>query len=124
VDFLKAVDEFKRGTRRPFPAYTDVLEVLVRLGYRRVAPVGEFVLTKARSALRDAAADALRQAGDNGVAASKACDETCNDVRTGLDRRSAARRGDARRLADEATAGSGINAEQLAFIKAIDEYKR
>jgi len=33
---------------RPFPTLTEVLDVLLYLGYRRVAPVGEFKLSKGR----------------------------------------------------------------------------
>ena len=48
VDFLKAIDEYKRVNHRPFPTWTEVLDVILYLGYRRVAPVGEFKLTKGR----------------------------------------------------------------------------
>lgn len=46
--FLMAMDEYKRVNARPFPTLTEVLDVLLHLGYRKVAPVGEFHLTKAR----------------------------------------------------------------------------
>lgn len=48
LDFIKAIDEYKRVNHRPFPTWTEVLDVLLYLGYRRVAPVGEFRLTKGR----------------------------------------------------------------------------
>jgi hypothetical protein len=48
VDFLKAIDEYKRVNQRPFPTWTEVLDVVLYLGYRRVAPVGEFKLCKGR----------------------------------------------------------------------------
>jgi hypothetical protein len=48
VDFLKAIDEYKRVNHRPFPTWTEVLDVVLFLGYRRVAPIGEFTMTKAR----------------------------------------------------------------------------
>jgi hypothetical protein len=47
-DFIQAVDEYKRVNRRPFPSWTEILDIVLYLGYRRVAPVGEFGLTKPR----------------------------------------------------------------------------
>jgi hypothetical protein len=37
VNFMKAMDEYKRLNRRPFPTWSEVLEVLHALGYRKVA---------------------------------------------------------------------------------------
>jgi hypothetical protein len=37
IDFMKAMDQYKRDNRRPFPTWSEVLEVLMALGYRRVA---------------------------------------------------------------------------------------
>jgi hypothetical protein len=37
IDFMKAMDQYKRENRRPFPTWSEVLEVLRALGYRRVA---------------------------------------------------------------------------------------
>lgn len=34
---MKAMDRYKRENRRPFPTWSEVLEVLRSLGYRRVA---------------------------------------------------------------------------------------
>ena len=48
LDFLKAVDEYKRVNDRPFPTLTEVLDIVLYLGYRKVAPVGEFKLRKGR----------------------------------------------------------------------------
>lgn len=48
LDFLKAVDEYKRVNDRPFPALTEILDIALYLGYRKVAPVGEFKLCKGR----------------------------------------------------------------------------
>jgi len=36
-EFLMAVDEYKRKNARPFPTWTEVLEVVKALGYRKVA---------------------------------------------------------------------------------------
>ena len=36
TEFMKAMDRYKRENRRPFPTWSEVLEVLRSLGYRRV----------------------------------------------------------------------------------------
>ncbi|MEP0846598.1 MAG: hypothetical protein HRF50_07220 [Phycisphaerae bacterium] len=48
LEFIKAVDEYKRVNSRPFPTWTEVLDVVLYLGYRKVAPIGEFRLCKGR----------------------------------------------------------------------------
>ncbi|UCC96819.1 MAG: hypothetical protein JSW66_13345 [Phycisphaerales bacterium] len=43
-EFLMAIDEYKRKNTRPFPTWTEVLEVIKALGYRKVAepqPLGK-----------------------------------------------------------------------------------
>lgn len=37
IVFMKAMDQYKRSNRRPFPTWSEVLEVLYTLGYRKVA---------------------------------------------------------------------------------------
>jgi len=37
IEFMKSMDQYKRNNRRPFPTWSEVLEVLRALGYRRVA---------------------------------------------------------------------------------------
>jgi hypothetical protein len=36
-EFLMAINEYKRKNTRPFPTWTEVLEVIKALGYRKVA---------------------------------------------------------------------------------------
>jgi hypothetical protein len=36
IAFMKAMDQYKRANRRPFPTWSEVLEVLYSLGYRKV----------------------------------------------------------------------------------------
>jgi hypothetical protein len=36
-DFLMAVDDYKKLNNRPFPSWTEILEVIKALGYRKVA---------------------------------------------------------------------------------------
>ena len=35
IIFMKAMDQYKRANRRPFPTWSEVLEVLHSLGYRK-----------------------------------------------------------------------------------------
>jgi len=36
-EFLKAVNEYKQLNNRPFPTWTEVLDIVTAMGYRRVA---------------------------------------------------------------------------------------
>ncbi len=36
-EFLMAVDQYKKANQRPFPTWTEVLEIIHALGYRKVA---------------------------------------------------------------------------------------
>ena len=36
-EFLMAIDEYKQKNSRPFPTWTEILEVVKALGYRKVA---------------------------------------------------------------------------------------
>jgi len=36
-DFLMAIDKYKKQNARPFPTWTEVLEVIKALGYRKIA---------------------------------------------------------------------------------------
>jgi hypothetical protein len=38
IIFMKAMDTYKRANRRPFPTWSEVLEVLRSLGYAKVNP--------------------------------------------------------------------------------------
>lgn len=38
IEFMKAMDDYKRRSGRQFPTWSEVLEVLRDLGYRKVAP--------------------------------------------------------------------------------------
>ena len=37
IDFMKAMDDYKRKSGRQFPTWSEVLEVIRSLGYRKVA---------------------------------------------------------------------------------------
>jgi hypothetical protein len=36
-EFLMAIDQYKRANQRPFPTWTEVLEIIKAMGYRKVA---------------------------------------------------------------------------------------
>ncbi len=36
-EFLMAVEEYKKANKKPFPSYTEILEIAKALGYRKVA---------------------------------------------------------------------------------------
>ncbi len=35
-EFIRAVDEYKRRNKRPFPTLTEILEIVKKLGYKKV----------------------------------------------------------------------------------------
>lgn len=37
IEFMRAMDDYKRRSGRPFPTWSEVLEVITSLGYRKVA---------------------------------------------------------------------------------------
>ncbi len=43
LDFVLAIDEYKRMNSRPFPTWSEVFEVIRYLGYRKVADKGEHI---------------------------------------------------------------------------------
>jgi hypothetical protein len=45
-EFLMAIEEYKKKNTRPFPTWTEVLEVIKALGYRRVAEPQSLEKTK------------------------------------------------------------------------------
>jgi len=40
-DFIKAVNEYKQLNNRPFPTWTEVLDIITAMGYRKVADPGK-----------------------------------------------------------------------------------
>ncbi len=42
--FILAMEEYKTANRCPFPTWTEVLDIALYLGYRKVAPIGEHEL--------------------------------------------------------------------------------
>ncbi len=48
-EFLMAINEYKKANARPFPTWTEVLEVIKALGYRKIAEPGELAECKNNS---------------------------------------------------------------------------
>ncbi|MCA9004076.1 MAG: hypothetical protein KDA70_02295 [Planctomycetaceae bacterium] len=44
IDFMKAMDDYKRRSGRQFPTWSEVLEVLHSMGYRKVAEPTDIML--------------------------------------------------------------------------------
>lgn len=42
-EFVMAIEEYKRLNNKPFPTWTEILEVVRHLGYRKVAPIGSHI---------------------------------------------------------------------------------
>jgi hypothetical protein len=47
-EFVMAVDQYKRQNNRPFPTWTEVLDVIKALGYRKVAEPQDFKAAKTK----------------------------------------------------------------------------
>ena len=43
LEFILAVDEYKRINERPFPSWSEVFEIIQYLGYRKVAPKADHI---------------------------------------------------------------------------------
>jgi hypothetical protein len=37
IEFITAIDDYKRRYRRPFPSWSEVLEIVKQLGYSRAS---------------------------------------------------------------------------------------
>ena len=53
IEFMKAIEDYKRDFRRPFPTWSEVLEVMKALGYRRTAEGTEIVANRAKATIVD-----------------------------------------------------------------------
>ena len=43
LEFVMAIDDYKRVNNKPFPTWSEIFEVVKYLGYRRVAERGEHI---------------------------------------------------------------------------------
>jgi hypothetical protein len=58
-EFLMAIDEYKRKNTRPFPTWTEILEVIKALGYRKVAEPQSLEKTRKKPQPSEVPLDAL-----------------------------------------------------------------
>ena len=49
LEFIMAIDEYKRVNERPFPSWSEVFEIVQYLGYRKVAPRATHINTASGS---------------------------------------------------------------------------
>ena len=52
-EFLMAIEEYKKENSRPFPTWTEVLELIRALGYRKVAEPQSFQETQKQQLLQN-----------------------------------------------------------------------
>ena len=45
LEFIMAIDEYKRVNERPFPSWSEVFEIMQYLGYRKIAPPASHINT-------------------------------------------------------------------------------
>ena len=56
LEFVMAVDEYKRVNDRPFPSWSEIFEIVQYLGYRKVAPTAEHINSASGSEVLESAA--------------------------------------------------------------------
>ncbi len=56
LEFIMAVDEYKKINERPFPSWSEVFEIVQYLGYRKVAPQAEHINTASGSEVLESTA--------------------------------------------------------------------
>jgi hypothetical protein len=45
IEFMQAMEQYKKDSGRMFPTWCEVLEVMLKIGYRKDKPIGESVVT-------------------------------------------------------------------------------
>ena len=58
LEFIMAIDEYKRINERPFPTWSEVFEIVHYLGYRKVAGVAKHINTASGSEVLESPAGA------------------------------------------------------------------
>ena len=53
LEFVVAIDEYKRVNSRPFPSFSEIFEIMHYLGYRKVAGRAKHVNAPTEAQLRD-----------------------------------------------------------------------
>jgi hypothetical protein len=59
IEFMQAIEQYKKSFLRPFPTWSEVLEVVKSLGYRKVADKSIIVLNRAKARLSEKETGAL-----------------------------------------------------------------
>ena len=62
IEFMQALDEYKRASGRMFPTCSEILEVITKLGYRRIAEREEIYNPNADSSNTEEDYDSLEEA--------------------------------------------------------------
>ncbi|MGB2987013.1 MAG: hypothetical protein WBE26_14165 [Phycisphaerae bacterium] len=63
LEFIMAIDEYKRINERPFPSWSEIFEIIQYLGYRKVASRAEHINTASGSEVLDSHAGAAETGG-------------------------------------------------------------
>ncbi len=63
LEFIMAIDEYKRVNDRPFPSWSEVFEIVQYLGYRKVAPQADHINTASGSEVLESPAGHLELSG-------------------------------------------------------------
>jgi len=58
LEFIMAIDEYKKTNDRPFPSWSEVFEIIQYLGYRKVAGQAEHINTASGSEVLESFAGA------------------------------------------------------------------
>lgn len=58
LEFIMAIDEYKKINDRPFPSWSEVFEIIQYLGYRKVAPRAKHINTASGSEVLESHAGA------------------------------------------------------------------
>jgi hypothetical protein len=58
LEFIMAIDEYRRINERPFPSWSEIFEIVHYLGYRKVTGRAEHINTAAGSEVLEEAAAA------------------------------------------------------------------
>lgn len=61
LEFIMAIDEYKRINERPFPSWSEVFEIIQYLGYRKVADQAAHINTASASEVLDSQAPAAER---------------------------------------------------------------
>ena len=61
LEFIMAIDEYKRVNERPFPTWSEVFELIQYLGYRKTAPRAGHISTASGSEVLESTAGAAQE---------------------------------------------------------------